>query len=274
MTSTYTTNLGLRKPANRDPVTYDAWDTVINTNMNTIDSVFGNRSYTEQNYIANIDNHTQSLDKLDMELKDLADVAPTANEKAALAGEGTPNSTNKFATKSYVIFAREETIFPEFPSATLKLSGSGTNTGTLSTDSEASGNYIFNFYKWLSAEVAFQDYDISIQWKVPETFVSWHATKAVVVDICTQENATTNCKVAVTLSKDGAAPTSSSADTASTVAATWYSKRAGTEVLYFAAADAVLAALAAGDTLNITIRVYSKGSKYAKIGAITFSYTG
>jgi len=75
MSSTYTTNLGLRKPAHQDPDTYETWDQVLNNNFDTIDAVFGARSYTEKNYILNSDSHSQSLDKLDIALKDVSGVA-------------------------------------------------------------------------------------------------------------------------------------------------------------------------------------------------------
>lgn len=282
MSSTYTNNLGLRKPANKDPVTFDAWDVSINGNMDSVDTAFGNRNYAEQNYISNADSHTASIDKLDMGLKDAADLAPTSDQQDALTGEGTPSVTNKYVTKSYVRMARKEILFPEFQSATFALSGSGTNVGLLSTNSEASGNYIYNYYKWVNTtEVAFQDYDISIQWRVPETFLSWHPTEALIVDICTQEADLTNNKVKVFLSEDGSGVAqTSSGEICSNVAATWNSEREGTELIYFTDGDTNLANIAtdaaAGtfDTLNIVIRMYSKASKYVKIGAITLQYIG
>lgn len=274
MGSTYTPNLGLRKPANKDTETYDAWEQVVNGNLDIIDLAFGNRAYTEQNYIANSDSHSQSLNKLDMKLKDLADVAPTSDQKAALAGEGTPSGSNLYTTKSYVRMARKRILFPEFPSAVFCLDGGGANVGTLLTNSEVSGNYIYNHYKWLSAEATLQTYDISIQYRIPETFLSFNAARALIVDICTEEAANTNNKMDVILSKDGTAGTSSSTGNFSTVAATWYSEREGNEIVVFTSGDAVLSTLSAGDTLNILIRMYSKSSKYVKIGAVTIQYEG
>jgi len=274
MSSSYTTNLGLRKPANKDPDTFDIWDQVMNGNMEILDLAFGSRAYTQQNYIANSDSHSQSLDKLDMKLKDLADVAPTTDQKAALAGEGTPSGSNLFVTKSYVRMARKRVLFPEFPSAVLAIAPGGANTGILSTGAEVSGNYIYNYYKWLSAEAAFQSYDISVQWRVPETFLEFDVGRALVVDICTEEASAVNNKIDVILSKDGVAGSSSIADQFSTVLGTWYSEREGNEIVVFTSADAILSTLVVGDTLNIAVRVYSKSSKYVKIGAITIQYEG
>jgi len=275
MGSTYTPNLGLKKPVYKDPDTFNAWDVAINTNMNTVDSAFGNRNYTEQNYITNSDTHTASINKLDMGLKDAADLAPTAIQKLALVGAGTPSGMNKYVTHDYIRLARKEVLYPEFQSATFAPSPGGANTGTLSTDAEAVGDYIYNFYKWESLEVAFQSYDISVQWRVPETFEGWHATKALIVDICTEENVTTNNFVTVILSKDGVAGSSTSLDFCSGTPGIWCAERNSGEVIIFTAANlGTTLALGAGDTLNIAIRMSSFNDAYVKIGAITLQYTG
>jgi hypothetical protein len=281
MSSNYTPNLGLKKPVYRDPDTFNAWDVVVNTNMDTVDSAFGNRNYTEQNYITNSDTHTASINKLDMGLKDASDLAPTQAEKDALTASlpDLPSGANKYVTQDYIRFARKEVLYPEFQSATFKVSGSTTNTGTLSTNAETHSDFVYNYYKWVSTEAAFQDYDISVQWRVPETFESWHATKALIIDLCTKEGATTNCKAKVILSIDGsvAAPTDSG-EIAGTSGDDWCSEREANQVIVFPATDLTLDNLVIGDTLNIIIRMYSKengtSDGYVKIGAITFQYTG
>jgi hypothetical protein len=168
-------------------------------------------------------------------------------------------------------------LFPEFPGATFTLSPGGANLGTLTTDKEDYGNYYYNHYKWISDQITMQNYDIVIQWRVPETFLNLLATanKALIIDLSTQENTTTNNKVDVILSKDGSILTTSTlANKVSTVAGVWYSERVGNEVVKFDATDPILSGLVAGDTLNIVIRMYSKNSKTVKIGAITIQYTG
>jgi hypothetical protein len=275
MGSTYTPNLGLKKPIYKDPDTFNAWDVVVNMNMNTIDATFGNRNYTEQNYITNTDDHTSSIDKLDMGLKDVADLAPTSDQKDALAGEGTPSGTNKYVTKDYVRLVRKEILFPEFQSSTFVPSPGGANIGILITEAETVGNYIYNYYKWVSSEGAFQNYDISIQWRVPETLESWHLTKALIIDICTQEDVVTNNFVTAILSKDGVAGTVTSPNSVSSSSGVWCAERTSGEIIVFSATDlGTTLALAPGDTLNITIRMNSQNSKYVKIGAITIQYVG
>ncbi len=235
--------------------------------------------YTDENYINNGEAHSLSLDELDIELEKDALLMPTVEQKAALLGEGTPATGNKYATKNYVRVARKRILFPEGVGSVLTPSSGGSNSGNMTTTKEAHGNYVYNYYKWLSTEATFQNYDISIQWRVPETFLSWHATRALIVDICTKENTTTNNKVEVILRKDGIAGSVTSGEVCSTVANDWYSER---EIplasLIFAGTGSPFSTLVAGDILNITIRCSSKengtSDAYVKIGAVTIQYTG
>lgn len=276
MSSTYTTNMNLRKPEHRDPETLETWDAVINANMDIVDEAFGLRQYVEQNYIANADSHCQSLNKLDMGLKDVADLAPTANQKAALVGEGTPSASNKFVTKSYARPEQKVVLFPEFAGATFAEASGGLNTGELITDSELQGNSRFNFYEWLSAEVVLNNYDILVQWKVPATFLNWTTTanKALVIDLKTDSTDILLNKASIQLQKDGSAPTSTLSDKVGTVGGAWNAERLGNEVIYFDQSNAILSSLTAGDTLNIKITLNSKSSSKIRIGAISLRYIG
>jgi hypothetical protein len=268
MSSTYTLYNLLRKPEHRDPETYESWDQVINDNLDIIDSVLGVRTYTEQNYISNSDTHSQSLDKLDMELLD------TNTDIANLI----INITNNYITKTDIWLARKAVLFPEFDGATFTLAPGGANLGTLTTDKEDHSDFYYNHYKWISTEVTLQSYDIVVQWRVPETFKNFNAAvdKALIVDIATSQAAVTNNKVDVILSKDSlVSATSTIINKFSTpVAANWYSEREGNELIAFDATDPILSSLSAGDTLNVVIRMYSQNSGEVKIGAITIQYTG
>ena len=211
MSSTYTINLGLRKPLHRDPETLESWDQVINNNMDLIDA-------------------------------------------------------------ASLIQNRSVILFPEFPGASLTLSGSN-NVGELTSDVD-DATYRFNHYKWLSSSVTLQSYDISVQWQVPVTFLNWQAD-ALQIDICTQLADITNCKVDVTICKDGVlGTTSDKVDKISTVGTTWYSARGSNALIVFTSADGVISSLVAEDILNIKIRMYSKSSNYVKIGNITLNYKG
>lgn len=279
MSSTYTTSLGLRKPSHADPDTVNSWDTVINTNMDYIDAAYGPRVYSgvspNGHYILASDNHSLSLDKLDVALYTVSINTPTAPEKAALAGMGTPTVSNKYTTYDYVRVNRKKQIFPEYAGGTFTPAPGGANIGVMTTNAEMIANYMYNYYKWLSTEVALQSYDISLQWRVPETFINW-LTKALSVDICTELTDPLECKVSVYVYKDGVAlgPVSS-LDKVSTVAATWYDERHNSDVITFS--DTQLGStlnLGAGDVIDVLIRVYSRNSRYVKVGAVTLGYRG
>ncbi len=280
MASTYTTNLSLRKPEHRDPDTVESWDAVVNNNMEIIDTAVGARTYTEDNYIHDGEALATSLNALDMNLKDVANLAPdTADKHNALAGAGTPSGANPYTTKSYVDgltqFVRKMVLFPEFVGATFTEGSGAAHTGTMTTDVELTGtNFLYNYYKWLSSEGTLQKYDIVCQFRIPESFVSLATNKCIVVDLCTEEIATTNNAVDVTVSKDGVVTTASTTGNTSAVAATWASEREGSSVAYFDAVDVGALAFAAGSTVNVRITMYSQASKYVKLGAITFQYTG
>ncbi len=282
-----TAYLALKKMENRDP-DYPDWGTVENENMDVLDLAFGSFVYTEDNYIASsvtpvppnaiviVESHSGSLDVLDMQLKDTSDLMPTQDQRDALIGEGTPAGANKYVTKSYVRPARKKVLFPEGEGTVLTPSPGGANTGNMTSTGEAHSNYIYNHYKWLSAEGAFQNYDISIQWRVPDTFLNFRSgvNLALIVDISTEENTTTNNKVEVILKKDGVAGTSTSGEVCSAVATDWYSERQSNGLIAFDDSDIVLSTLVAGNILDITIRLSSRGNKYAKVGAVTIQYSG
>jgi hypothetical protein len=288
MGSTYTTNLTLRKPDHRDVETLEAWSYVLNSNFDLIDAAYGLRSYTEQNYIVNADSHSSSLNKLDMKLFDVAQLTPTANEKAALVGPTgyAPSAGNPYATVSYVTalapIARKLILAPEYAGSVLWNGGSSPTGGVLTTDYELVTTYGYNFYKWLSTAVGFEVYNVMVRWKVPETFTGFLATanKALIIDICTDEASTTNNKVGATIFKEGVGTPSPFVAIASTGPGAWCSERTGTDAtaIHFDSGDTVLSSLGAGDVLVIQIEMSSKGSSgtdhFVKIGDITIQYTG
>ena len=276
MGSTYTNNLGLRKPEHRDPETVESWDGVLNNNFDLIDLAFGLRQYTEQNYISNSDSHSDSINKLDMVAKDVSDLAPTADQKAALVGEGVPNASNKYVTKSYARPEQTVVLFPEFLGCTFSEAPGGANVGNITTDSEVITDRRFNFYEWLSAEIILNNYDLVVQWKVPATFLNWTATpnKALIIDINTDSITPADSHVDVELQKDGVALLSTLSNKVSIVATAWNAERFGNEVVYFGGADPVLYSLTPGDVLNIRITLHSKNSNKVKVSAITLRFGG
>ncbi len=157
-------------------------------------------------------------------------------------------------------------IFAEYPGALMSASGSNNDPGTygMTSDFEAVSNTIYNYYQWKSSiSSGLQSYDINVKIPIPADFTGLRqaSNTSLTVQIKTEENTTTNNKIDIILEKDGNATTSSLTNQKSSVAATW-------ETIGFASSDTVLASLAAGNVLNVTIRLYSQNSKYARVGKI------
>ena len=171
--------------------------------------------------------------------------------------------TRGWTSPSSALPERNATIalIPEYSGAVMTKSGSANDPGGegMTSDLDMSGNTFRPYYEWSSDVTgAIQSYDVFVQWRVPPDFKSFQALQ---LEICTEENTTTNNKIDVTLQKNGSATTSSLTAQKSDVAATW--KQVG-----FDETDAVISSLAVGDVLNIRIRLYSFNSKWARVGKI------
>jgi len=161
------------------------------------------------------------------------------------------------------------TLFPEYAGAVLSADGGDNDPGTegMTSDSEVVSNVRYNYYEWLSDAGTLQDYDINVKIPIPYDFLSFQVgvSVALTVDIKTEENTTTNNKIDITLQKDGSATTSALTGQKSASAATWVA-------VGFDETDTVLDSLAAGDVLNVTLKLYSN-SKYARVGKINLAIT-
>jgi hypothetical protein len=176
--------------------------------------------------------------------------------------------TRGWTSPSSALPERNATIplIPEYSGAVMTKSGSTNDPGGegMTSDLDVSGNIFRPHYEWSSDVTgAIQSYDVCVQWRVPHDFKSFQVgtNQALQLEICTEENTTTNNKIDVTLQKDGSATISSLTSQKSDVAATW--KQVG-----FDETDAVLSTITAGDLLNIRIRLYSFNSKWARVGKI------
>jgi len=84
-------------------------------------------------------------------------------------------------------------ISPEYPNFTLV--GDGTNNrGTLDADRDTSDNK--NYYSWTSRKTALNDYDIMVQYQIPDDFDSWQ-TNAIIVNYQTEDPDTTDNNIQV-----------------------------------------------------------------------------
>jgi len=192
-------------------------------------------------------------------------IAVLAAHAAATAGTGISLSGQQV---SLLERNSDLKLYPEYPGAVMTPSGSNNDPGTegMTSDSEVVSDVRHNYYEWSSTiATGLQSYDVVIQIPIPFNFTGFQAgvNVALTLDIKTEENTDTNNKIDVTINRDGQAATSSLADQKSASAATW-------ETIGFDETDAVLAAVQAGETLNVAIRMYSQSSKYARIGKINF----
>jgi hypothetical protein len=157
-------------------------------------------------------------------------------------------------------------FFPEYAGATMTPSGSNNDPGTfgMTSDFETISDVLYNYYEWKSdIATPLQSYDINVKIPIPFNFSGLQVGVSVVltVDIKTEENTTTNNKIDITLQRDGNVATSALTNQKSASAGTWVA-------VGFDETDTVLAAVVAGDILNVTIRMYSMASKYARVGKI------
>ncbi len=78
---------------------------------------------------------------------------------------------------------------PEYPGAVLsRFYGGGTDTlftGTLTSDTDTSGNLLRNYYEWTSSQASLNYYTVAVRVKLPADFDGWQTTNAIQVDILT-----------------------------------------------------------------------------------------
>ena len=158
------------------------------------------------------------------------------------------------------------TLYPEYPGAVMTPSGSNNDPGTLGmiSDTEVVSDVRHNYYEWKSSiATPLQSYDIALQIPIPFNFTGFQVgtNVALSIDIKTEETAATNNDIDITINRDGQSDHSHLTSQRSGTAATW-------TTVGYDETDAVLAAVVAGETLNVLIRLYSMASKYTRIGKI------
>jgi hypothetical protein len=158
------------------------------------------------------------------------------------------------------------TLYPEYPGAVMTPSGSNNDPGTLgmTSDSEVVNDVRYNYYEWKSSiATPLQSYDVALQIPIPLNFTGFQVgtSVALTIDIKTEETAATNNDIDITINRDGQSAHSHLTSQRSGTAATW-------TTVGYDETDAVLEAVAAGETLNVLIRLYSMASKYTRIGKI------
>ncbi len=114
-------------------------------------------------------------------------------------------------------------ITPEYHDYSFNPDGAN-NVGTMESGFDSAANK--NFYNWYTKNTStMQDYDIVVQWHIPENFTGWQASDQIQIDYKTDTTTATDNKINLTLkdSADSAASLTGGTDLKSSVADTWIS---------------------------------------------------
>ncbi len=232
-------------------------------------------NFTEANVLADNDAVYAALEKLDLRWGDLAS---TANgEGASLVGiedsGGNFTATNVEGALSELAAdignTYDQMVFePEYPNYVVFQDGSA-NRGKLEALYDSTNRE--HYYTWTTRQAADQDVDIRFRYELP---TDWNATGNLVIRFRTGLTTAANNTLAVTVRNDTDDTTChADAATAGTVADTW-------EDLTITAGEintgcTAGAALAAGDTVEIQLKLLADNTASAKtdVGTIDWDYT-
>lgn len=141
-------------------------------------------------------------------------------------------------------------------------SPSGNNTGTKSIDLELDSNATKIFYEFTSAETSLQDYYVCLLFTLPDWFGSWASENALQIEFRSESNISINCHVDIYVYKSGSADqVASSTDNANVAWST------------ITIDDSSLGSWAAGDIIEIWLKLETRNDYYARVGKITFNIT-
>ena len=95
-------------------------------------------------------------------------------------------------------------LTPEYGNAIISADGTN-NVGTITSDLTLSAsNYYYNYYEFASGQASLQDYDVYVSWQLPSGWADWDdAANAISVDLSTEDSASANSKVDVTVYRQG-----------------------------------------------------------------------
>jgi hypothetical protein len=168
------------------------------------------------------------------------------------------------------------TLVPEYSGGVLTaFYGAGTDTnitGSMTSDTDTSGNLLRNYYQWSSSQVALHYYTVAVRVKLPKDFSAWATSNAVQLDYATQSTSSTNNVVDVRIYNGDDTPgtaVATSTSNVSGVASTWTTVTIDDSTLDDASAPEWDAA---DESAVIYIRMGSLSSNVVKIGDIRLNY--
>ena len=154
-------------------------------------------------------------------------------------------------------------ISPEYPNFTL-YGDTTNNSGTLDADRDIVNNK--NYYSWTSRKTALNDYDIMVQFQIPEDFTEWQ-NNAITVNYKTEDGNTINNAVQVYVLDTNNTPRHTTAQLANT---TWTSA--------ILTAANINGTYTAGEYMTIGIKLSSRqlsnNPQSAFAGEMQFNYVG
>lgn len=151
---------------------------------------------------------------------------------------------------------------PEFPNFTITADGTN-NRGTLESDYDAGNNR--NYYQWTTRRTAMQDYDLVVQWPIPEDFDAFQAT-SIEFDYRTNTATDTDNQLDLVSILDTTGSSVAVGGTNTDLASTTWATATATGM------DAT-GTYNAGDFITMTFKLQSTSGDFTQLGNIKFNYT-
>lgn len=172
------------------------------------------------------------------------------------------------------------TLSPEYPGAVLTASDSATTIGTMTSDASPSAalSNFQQYYEWNSSQSSLQDYTIAVRITLPKDFSAWAtADTAMTIRFNTELTSSNANKLDVLVYNTDTSLSASDQGTpvvyrqaqVSTTQKTWTTITITASELDSGTARDIDAA---GETMVIYLKLYSKDNNYVQVGDIVLNY--
>jgi hypothetical protein len=272
--ATYPSNPDLPQGTNETAVNPANWNTLVD-NINAIGSDLVDARGDGQDFPGtdHTAGQTTDVDGILQAVKHmLADISGEASwyDEPAASLKSHDHSSNKGGAVPWSSIGsgnRSTDLHPEYPGAvwTTSLRGaspSGNNTADCSTGQDVVSDVAHNYYEATSSETSLQDFYVSVRYTLPEDFSGWVSSNAVQIQYRTESGASINCHVDVYVYRSGSAALVASSE-----------NNANTAWSTIVIDDSALGSWAAGDIMEIYLKLETRNSYYARVGKVTLSYT-
>lgn len=169
--------------------------------------------------------------------------------------------------------ARKLQINAEYPGAVLSaFYGSGTDTsitGTMTSDTESSGNLLRNYYEWTSTQSSLNYYTVAVRVTLPSDFSDWDTNNAIVIDYKTTTGVNTDNALSVYVYNADDTPGTVVASSTSNASSSWGTITLNKAALVSGSAPELNTA---GHSAVIYLRMGAKSSNVVRIGDVKLNY--